>query len=64
MTCLVPALATALFAEKTRALACRGYDPKLKAFMKKAHANVRFASADFCRSSTAHIDRHEFRFVS
>jgi len=63
MTRLTLAPTTALFAEQTRSLACRGYNPKLKAFMKKGHANFRFAtSVDFCHTSTAPIDGHEFRF--
>jgi hypothetical protein len=63
MTRLIAASITALFAEQTRSLAYRGYNPKLKAFMKKGHANFGFAtSVDFCHTSIAPIDGYEFRF--
>ncbi|MGA8358838.1 MAG: hypothetical protein WB772_16005, partial [Xanthobacteraceae bacterium] len=65
MTRFVPASATAIFAEKTHALACQGYDPKLKVFMKKGHANVRFARADFRRRCASECENafHQLKIV-
>jgi hypothetical protein len=54
-----------MFAEQMRAVACQGYNPKLKVFMKKGYANVRFATpVDFCHASIERIDGHKLRFGS